>query len=874
MDANDAKSGHEAQAPPEVDEKSPQAVLPRRINAIKAEGQAEERLMDSTTGIKQALACRSASQPAVTFGKASSSSQSSAPEASEKENFATAESAMTGTAKDASTSEQSSAFVTALDAGGTQSALSQVPCSAPIVSRALRPPSAPTHSDTTQVALPKEVGPAGFANVSVAGEPSSTNPAGMISPEQNIRAVPYRPNVDTIAAAIQCTTQSLMELVNRSRTMDFPVPLNRSSQGGQKHRTRSIYKDWPKHESEVIPDMASSILAKAGTKEKDKSLAECADGRRSPILEAAGRALGLTPNDRDVHYQPILAADVQESPAGMDSSPCKTIPKTATKDKEACRRKVAHIRRSSSADIIGEVADVTCYRYSPESMLNFEADQIEESELLSRPKIQQPPSRSGTEKQEDMTASSAAGDSARSSSNDSKDTASRFMATPFTESVSALLTDVVVTATSRRYWILIMFCSLYMINAFQWLQYAIIASVIKDHFGVDEKVVSLTSILYLVGHLILALPSAWIIDKLGLRDTVLIAAACTAIGAAIKTFAVHPGQFTIVLVGQAFPAISQALLLGLPRRLASSWFRYQEISRTRSICVLANNVGIALGFIIPPNVVEAHTVSTSLTHLCVVVAVFSSLCLLALLVAFHEEPKYPPSFSEMLHRCSTKATLTAGIGTLLRDRNFCLLLGSYGLNAGAFYTVCTLLNPAILIYFPGEERFAGWLGLSIIVAGLFGSWLCCMAVDKTGRYKQVALTCLPAFNRGFLRLHFPSQGWVPSPLPGGLRLSWFLHGGLHPDGSRAGGRNHIPDARRDGLECDDHVGARDEFRYDPRIAIRARCVRRRHIKPLSGGGASVGLWYDFLYEGTAEEARNVERFPGYDTSGYGRKSRG
>ena len=43
---------------------------------------------------------------------------------------------------------------------------------------------------------------------------------------------------------------------------------------------------------------------------------------------------------------------------------------------------------------------------------------------------------------------------------------------------------------------------------------------------------------------------------------------------------------------------------------------------------------------------------------------------------------------------------TDGMGALLGNRNFLLLLLTYGINVGAFYSLSTLLNSLVLDAFP------------------------------------------------------------------------------------------------------------------------------------------------------------------------------
>uniref|UniRef100_A0A8C9XV64 FLVCR choline and putative heme transporter 2 n=1 Tax=Sander lucioperca TaxID=283035 RepID=A0A8C9XV64_SANLU len=71
------------------------------------------------------------------------------------------------------------------------------------------------------------------------------------------------------------------------------------------------------------------------------------------------------------------------------------------------------------------------------------------------------------------------------------------------------------------------------------------------------------------------------------------------------------------------------------------------------------------------------------------------------------------------------------------DTDFCLL--SAGLNVGCFYAISTLLNQMIIEQYPGEEVNAGRIGLTIVVAGMAGSIICGIWLDKTKTYKQTTL---------------------------------------------------------------------------------------------------------------------------------------
>nr|XP_046196824.1 feline leukemia virus subgroup C receptor-related protein 2-like [Oncorhynchus gorbuscha] len=62
-----------------------------------------------------------------------------------------------------------------------------------------------------------------------------------------------------------------------------------------------------------------------------------------------------------------------------------------------------------------------------------------------------------------------------------------------------------------------------------------------------------------------------------------------------------------------------------------------------------------------------------------------------------------------------------------------------GLNVGCFYAVGTLLNRMIIEHYPGEELNAGRIGLTIVIAGMVGSLICGIWLDRTKTYKQTTL---------------------------------------------------------------------------------------------------------------------------------------
>lgn len=74
---------------------------------------------------------------------------------------------------------------------------------------------------------------------------------------------------------------------------------------------------------------------------------------------------------------------------------------------------------------------------------------------------------------------------------------------------------------------------------------------------------------------------------------------------------------------------------------------------------------------------------------------------------FRKEPPLPPSPAQATVRCQNpmsdksvdRHTFLQTLKSLLTNKNYVLLLISYGINAGVFYAVSTLLNQIVLLHF-------------------------------------------------------------------------------------------------------------------------------------------------------------------------------
>ncbi|KAJ8981716.1 hypothetical protein NQ317_003781 [Molorchus minor] len=294
-----------------------------------------------------------------------------------------------------------------------------------------------------------------------------------------------------------------------------------------------------------------------------------------------------------------------------------------------------------------------------------------------------------------------------------------------------------------RWFILGLFVLYSASNSMAWLQFSIIADVVVKYYGVSTTWVDWTSIIYMALYIPFIFPGSYLLEKLGLRKSVIIGMVGTCVGSWIKVGAVHPDRFWLAFIGQTVIAFSQVFILSVPAKLAAVWFGPSQVSSACSIGVFGNQLGIAIGFLVPPLIVKNSSTIEENTKefyiLFVTMSVFTTILLVLILMFFKTSPRSPPSFAAAQQESSAEVHFITSLKNLVKNRNFMFLLGAYGINTGIFYAISTLLNQIVLHYYPNASVDAGWMGLVIVVAGMGGSVCCGILLDRFHKFKETTL---------------------------------------------------------------------------------------------------------------------------------------
>ncbi|XP_069714500.1 choline/ethanolamine transporter FLVCR2 [Phaenicophaeus curvirostris] len=298
---------------------------------------------------------------------------------------------------------------------------------------------------------------------------------------------------------------------------------------------------------------------------------------------------------------------------------------------------------------------------------------------------------------------------------------------------------------SRRRWpVVLLFSGYSLCNGFQWIQYGSINNIFARFYGVDAFAVDWLSMCYMLAYIPLLFPVAWLLHRRGLRVVALAGAALNALGAWVKLGSLKPNLFPVTVLGQVICSLAQVFILGMPSHIASVWFGSHEVSTACSVAVFGNQLGIAMGFLVPPvlvpNVEDVEKLAYHISIMFFITAGVATALFILVIIVFKEKPKYPPSRAQALIQSGpVEYSYVKSILRLFRNTNFLLLMITYGLNAGCFYALSTLLSRMVMNHYPGEEVNAGRIGLTIVLSGMVGALIAGIWLDRTKTYKQTTL---------------------------------------------------------------------------------------------------------------------------------------
>ena len=294
--------------------------------------------------------------------------------------------------------------------------------------------------------------------------------------------------------------------------------------------------------------------------------------------------------------------------------------------------------------------------------------------------------------------------------------------------------------TPYRYLIVIIYFLLNFINGMHWVTFASIAAKFGKFYHLNNFLVDLFSLLFMILYPIGCIPEAYIVDNISMQIGLIISAICLIIGSLLKIFI--NASIVFAYVGQFFTAVFQPAILNSPGKIASTWFNEKSRTLVTSICCVSNTIGIMFGYLIHDFVIEENTVNPKIfkeAFESYLLIEFIITCIFCLIFIFfiRNKPKIPPSKSQNNYK---PFSLKEGIKKLKSNINFIKLLISLTCIVGFINIFGTIFNSYMALYKIKDSTVTYTAAVSNLF-GIITALIVGAIIDKWKKYKLVMIIC-------------------------------------------------------------------------------------------------------------------------------------
>jgi len=139
-----------------------------------------------------------------------------------------------------------------------------------------------------------------------------------------------------------------------------------------------------------------------------------------------------------------------------------------------------------------------------------------------------------------------------------------------------------------------------------WITYAPITGPAASYYGVTDLKIGMLSMVFMLAFLPLSIPVSWLIDTYGFKIAVGIGVVLMSIfGIARGLVGQNYNQVLLCTIGIA---AAQPFLLNTWMKVPANWFAPNERATAVGLVTLANLVGIALGMVLTPMLIETFSI--------------------------------------------------------------------------------------------------------------------------------------------------------------------------------------------------------------------------------------------------------------------------
>jgi hypothetical protein len=192
-----------------------------------------------------------------------------------------------------------------------------------------------------------------------------------------------------------------------------------------------------------------------------------------------------------------------------------------------------------------------------------------------------------------------------------------------------------------RWWVILIYSLLTMQQTIIWMTYSPIAQQTKEFYNTNDDMVNLITALGSLLYIPVAMPTSWMMDKWGIRNSMLFFGILNLIASGIRIFATGPSTLWVLILAQSLNSVCGPIGYAAVPLLSSLWFPPKERTTATAVTTLASWVGSVIGY--STGFYINHP--WQLPYLVYAQTGFSFVIAVCIIIYFPDRPPTPPSTS-------------------------------------------------------------------------------------------------------------------------------------------------------------------------------------------------------------------------------------
>ena len=276
-----------------------------------------------------------------------------------------------------------------------------------------------------------------------------------------------------------------------------------------------------------------------------------------------------------------------------------------------------------------------------------------------------------------------------------------------------------------RWVVLLVFMFIQLIMQTFWICYAPITRVAAEAYGVSDMDIGLLAMLFMYIYIPLAIPASWAIDTWGFKKALGLGAVMMGVFGLLRGLFIQ--DYTLALIMTIGLAAAQPLFLNSGTKMVANWFPLGERATIVGLAGISQLLGIVVGQIATPFMVQAWGLGPAMLFYGVVGAVSA----LLFLVFAREKPPTPAGYEQ-------RVLMLDGLKLIVKMRDFYLLAFIVFVVNAIFNGVSTWVE--VIVRPKGMDiDQAGLIGGLLMIGGIVGLVVVPRVSDSLRRRKPVMI---------------------------------------------------------------------------------------------------------------------------------------